>query len=313
MAQLWSVPSVPGSPCIAQPEVWWSGPVPAGLGSIVKVASKKSKKVDRFFHCCNKVGLQWADRHRVKLLLVNVLLGCVAATCGVMGAFGLSDQTLHVLPWGYMSGIQWDAGKSAWWGCGNDYNGTGCAALSAAIAAAYSTPGKLAQTDMYLNQWGACVHFLDAGPSYYDPALMEKVWDDDAVGITRSVDGGYCRGWADMTEEMMAYTPGLKQCTSGGVDGFSLVMVQGSHGSNPISLLNFMNLPMRVRTPFIRMLLTNVWQGAFGSVIKIFEPLSRMKKSTDRHQKTVVLMILVSTSQARIHSMHALAHTGCTH
>jgi hypothetical protein len=88
-----------------------------GLSVIVQKVSKKSKRVDKGLHVCNGIGLACADRHRVKLLLINVLLGIAVFFTAVCGALGLSDFAIKVLPWATYTDVPFYIASMYWWGC----------------------------------------------------------------------------------------------------------------------------------------------------------------------------------------------------
>ena len=76
--------------------------------------------------------------------------------------------------------------------------------------------------------------------------------------LTFLPDGGICRPWSQFSQTWASAE--FDKCKTPGADAFSLVM------------------------------------GAFGGFMKIVEPISRMKHSTDQHQKTIVILILVISS-----------------
>ena len=69
-----------------------------GLGSVVKVIAEKDERLDKALHCCNKVGFKWADKHRIPLLSLNVLIGAASFGLGLCGAFGLGNFCMRSLP-----------------------------------------------------------------------------------------------------------------------------------------------------------------------------------------------------------------------
>lgn len=267
-----------------------------GLGSLVKVASKRSKRIDKVLHCCNGVGFAWADQQRVRLLSLNVILGLVCCGTAACGATGLWPGALHTLPWARYTDTPASMGILTWWNCGpaaSSLNGTidcftdlvnvsneplwtglapwcgssqSCASFLANATAAEAD--VVARVDWHLNQWGVCL-FAHGNNTWFTAALR-RGGNDGTMTLTR--EGGVCRSWGSLSGAWAG--PELLQCKKPHVDGMGLLM------------------------------------GAFGGFMKIGEPISRMKRSTDRHQKTIVLLILTIGSIPPVVGLISFG-TGC--
>ena len=111
-----------------------------GLSAVVKVVSKKDKRVDKVLHCCNGVGFKWADKHRLPLLLFASLIGVGIGACGVCGALGLHIPTMISLPWGEARAVPFTGAFLSWWGCGS-YPSTSaeCSDFNAKLEAAWTS------------------------------------------------------------------------------------------------------------------------------------------------------------------------------
>ena len=93
-----------------------------GLGSVVKVLSARSARVDRFFHCLAPVGFACADRHRVPLLLLACLLGVACFASATIGALGLGTFGMRTFPWSAYDDVPLRLFDLYWWSAGP--NGT---------------------------------------------------------------------------------------------------------------------------------------------------------------------------------------------
>ena len=59
---------------------------------MVNQVVKRSKKAHRILHCCNHIGFQWADRHRGLLMAVNIALGVIMFSGGVVRPEGFESR-----------------------------------------------------------------------------------------------------------------------------------------------------------------------------------------------------------------------------
>lgn len=252
-----------------------------GLGAVVARASEKNEKVDRALHCCNNVGFAWADRHRGKVMAVNVLLGIVCFGCTLCGAFGLGVFAMTPLPWGLAQNVALEGFDLTWFAIdgsnsthashSKDYArffGAANTALHANIpgAAASSAFAMIGETssplanktimhvDWRLDQWGLCLSPVSADDRWLVDAFksMTEPW--------YATDTAFCKEWTHIVipKRDVVLGTGLSKCKAKeGVDGFSLIM------------------------------------ATFGAFMQIFNPISRCKKKTDNHQKTVCILILI--------------------
>jgi len=88
------------------------------LGAIVKIASKKDKRIDYACHFMNPVGFECADRNRVPILAFACVLGVGAFACAICGALGLGPGQLEGLEWGGFDDVPFDAWDLVYWYCG---------------------------------------------------------------------------------------------------------------------------------------------------------------------------------------------------
>ncbi len=88
------------------------------LGSIIKQVSRRNEKLDRFFHCCNGVGFECADRNRVLVMLLASLVGAAVFATSFCGMMGLFPTSLDTLPWARFDGADVNLGTIGWWVCG---------------------------------------------------------------------------------------------------------------------------------------------------------------------------------------------------
>ena len=263
-----------------------------GLGSVVKVVSKRNAYADHFFHCCNGVGFAYADRHRIPIMAAAVALGMGIFASAFCGALGLGPDHMEDLPWAQYNDVPLTLGSLVWWACGDESFTGGSdqtclsrqlhsnnTALWSALAPLCTTAGAtasvcaaedlscrceawlsstngtaaIARCNWHLNQWGMCL-FPSEGSEWITAAL-----DSNNQGLTR-VGSGRCLRWARL-ESALSDSAALHACASGAaIDSFSLIM------------------------------------GTFGGFMKILEPISRMRRSTDNHQKTIILIIAVVTN-----------------
>jgi len=293
-----------------------------GLGSVVHEVSKKNKHVDKFFHCLNPVGFAWADKKRVPVMAVTSVIGSVVGAFALCGALGLTDLVMETLPWGAMFDLNLPLPLAMQWICadtllqpggsrpstavdfgaatvsnnqsncwfdgaqtsGMSYNATYGPGLSAFLDERNvelwtQFPRSPEMPDGALS-WFASLAYANATGYALGVPIGSKIsytfnqwgmclypkdeWLQGAMQVGAKPNSGRiywgenkagtCRKW----DSIGPWVPSSVQaCQEGlGVDAFSLVM------------------------------------GAFGGVLKIVEPLSRMKKETDLHQKTVVLIII---------------------
>lgn len=260
-----------------------------GLSAIVNQICKKSERADRFFHCAARVGCSWADQRRTGLMGVAVVIGVVCAVCALAGALGLSEFGMKSLPWGGYDSVPLFAGDMVWWACGGGNSAeAGCypgaafqgpssplipggGGANASLARFFSAEntalaGRFAAgADLEAETKAAIATnaVVTTGSWYFNQWGMclfpDEQWTIDAMAFSqepvRLKDGGICRKW----NHVGSWAPAaLMRCKRNlGVDGFSLVM------------------------------------GAFGALMKVVEPLSRMRRETDQHQKTIMLLVLV--------------------
>lgn len=272
-----------------------------GLGSIVKVVSKKSERADTLFHMCNGVGCDCADRLRVPIMLAAVVVGIAIFVSALCGAFGLMPHHLDTYPWGAYIDVPFRIAHLYFWVCGSaagttcqaeiyhpnntalfaqlvpacwaSISSASCAAgddacaCNAFLTTASSEDHLLGLTDWKINQWGMCLFPLEGW-------ILDAI-DAGNIG-QRAVyfdhpSGGRCLPWKEIGTDVGS---ALDKCREGGVDAFSLIM------------------------------------GTFGGFMKMFEPLSRLKRSTDQHQKTVILLIVAISTIPPILGIVAFS-TGC--
>lgn len=252
-----------------------------GLGAVVKVAGKKSQRVDTFLHCCNGVGCACASRHRVKLLSLAILLGVGCFATALCGSFGLGTFAIKAVPWAKYRHVAFNFRMLTWWNTGprlaeadsltSDllrpenldglFSSSACEgqpSADACVRALQDDPNsELADVSWLLNQWGLCLLPNAATDGWITSMLLNG---GNGGALTILSNGAACRPWSEFRKEWMLGgdegRDAIMQCARPAVDGFSLVM------------------------------------GAFGGFMKMLEPLSRMRTSTDTHQKTAVLIII---------------------
>ena len=315
-----------------------------GLGSIVKQVAKKNRTLDRVLHVFNDVGCECADKNRIKILLFQILVGACCFTCALLGSFGLGSFALKELPWAYYNNVEVDTAMLTWWYCGpagetesdlvecfDQMKNSTCywpescydtapafyygikpvcdayaasdavtsvpwmAAEAAANPCAlfFSTNNQsnwngpaIVNVDFHLNQWGFCMFPRhdkeekadldelgeDGSPSNTWIGAMFKSNKKVWDGLTVTSSGGLCREWGDFDGDWA--DKHVMECAEPAVDAFSLIA------------------------------------GAFGGFMKMIEPISRMKRSTDNHQKTIVMFIIMFSSIPAILGVITF-RTGC--
>jgi len=210
---------------------------------------------------------------------------------------------LDTLPWASFDNADVSAAGIIWWSCGTKdvecaeaflspkntifwehihphcekYAEHACAPKDYAcsclkyINSSHFLESPVGTTDWNMNQWGLCL--------FPQEAWIAQVtrWANGASSTARPFvlqsggpHSGTCRPWGSWdhtTEEVPGRDEGvspkgeaLATCSMPAVNAFTLIM------------------------------------GTFGSFIKIVEPFSRMKRSTDRHQKTIILIIILASS-----------------
>ena len=249
-----------------------------GLGAIVRVVSQRSVFVDRALHCCSKVGCRCAARHRIPILSVAFGLGICTSIASFCAALGLGPTSMWMLPWGRWTDQQICMADLVWWNCGwyGEDNSTCLAELArptnkkfwqhmaehcAAIQGGCLKPNRtsiawerrpIATVSWLINPWGLCLFPASASSSWLSNAIAEGGSSETLV-LTRH--GGSCRPWTAFDSSWIDQDNPTLTCARPYLDGFALVM------------------------------------NAFGGFMKLFEPCSRMRRRTDQHQKTIVLLI----------------------
>ena len=245
-----------------------------GLGSIVRVVAKKHERADQVLHCLNGVGFEWADRRRVPIMLSLVVLGLGVSATSLCGAQGMGPHALDSLPWAQFDDSPLLLADVQWWICQAAVDDPNCTAalVDASNTALWTNLQPLCPGDPSCSTAFADGSWVDLQIGTNDWNLNQwglcifpkHQWVLDAIdgatwptsGITKHPNGGSCRKWS----ELDTGDDSMDGCKNNAADYFTLIM------------------------------------GAFGGFMKIFEPLSRLKRSTDNHQKTIVLLIIFFSS-----------------
>lgn len=256
-----------------------------GLGAIAGAASRQHPCVDATLHMFNNIGFAWADRHRIKVMVSIICLGAVCFASAVCGAQGLSPHSMSTLPWAVMTEANVSAYDFLWWAYGPAGVASNANATGNAVAAHFY--GRSNEALWQAFPTGPAAHFaaVNVSTPFAESGIAHvpspfagrwafnqwgvclfpsEQWAFDALAagaaapFVATAESGICRPWSsfDQTWARAAYM----DCKKPGVDGFSLVM------------------------------------GAFGGFMKMIEPIPRMKRATDGHQKTLVLLIILISS-----------------
>jgi len=243
------------------------------LGATVAAVSRHTKCGDRLMHWLNPIGFAWADEHRVLLMSINLALGAVIFGLTVCGAMGLGSGALWNLPWGEINNVRVSQYIIAWWDCGHIDPIQRCPKryhqdlvhlpnctreqtdllTCAKMGLDVDSGGDVVHGDVVQTAL-ISIHVNQWGLCMFSEGWPKQVWGypmTERVPLQLESDG-FCRPWHMV--EMPEYR-WLAACQAGCVDAITLIM------------------------------------SCFGGFTKLLEPLSRMRKSTDKSQKTVVLII----------------------
>lgn len=234
------------------------------LGAVVHQVSKASTRANHVLHCCNHLGFQWADRQRVPIMAVNIVLGLTMAAGGFVGVLGMLSSSVIGLPWGVLRDIPLDADSLQWWYAGpfGEAFFSSFTPPAACLNVSFLQPNSTALTgSAFFNAWGMCYQVDDADVN----ACFAYAPD------AGSPAGALCRGWGQFSDSawVTARWSGWEQGKD--LKGDDLLECQASIGVDKFMIV----------------------MALVGSIIKIVEPIGRMQAKKDIHQKTLAMLITV--------------------
>ena len=224
-----------------------------GLGAIVKVAAKKHSKLDCALHFCNGVGFQWADRHRIPILIIVFVLAVASFGTTLCGVLGMGSFAIDTMPWGEYSIVNLS------------YVLENCSLTTQHLQ---SFPGPSMCPNSFLNltyatqasarwkfsPWGICFLSSDTTINSFIRSMVQQRNPRQQI-----IGGASCQPWGSFSSVFIGLTNEF-QCARPTSDDILLIM------------------------------------SAFGAFVRMIDPFLRMRRSTDGHQKTALMIIFFATA-----------------